>query len=63
MTLEQIQIALTEPGKLFDTGFDDYLDKRTPRFEHHAYLRGYNLAKEMRGLRYEQSNMGSSRKD
>jgi hypothetical protein len=63
MTLEQIQIALKEPGKLFDTGFDDCLEGRIPRFANEAYKCGYKLAEEMRGLRYEQSNMGSSRKD
>jgi hypothetical protein len=63
MTLEHLNIMLQEPSKLFDAGYDDCIEGRTPRFEHEAYKRGYKLAEEMRGLRYEQSNMGSSRKD
>ncbi len=63
MTLEQLNIMLQEPSKLFDTGFDDCLEGRIPRFANEAYKRGYKLAEEMRGLRYEQSNMGSGRKD
>ncbi len=29
MTLDQIKIALTEPGKLFDAGYDDCLEGKT----------------------------------
>lgn len=47
MTLDQIRIALTEPGKLFDAGYDDCLEGRSPRFDDEKYLRGYGLAYEM----------------
>jgi hypothetical protein len=47
MTLEQLNIMLQEPSKLFDAGYDDCIEGRKPRFEHDAYLRGYGLAYEM----------------
>lgn len=64
MTLDQIKIALQEPSKLFDAGYDDCVTGRTPRFDDEKYMRGYKLAKQMRDLRYgKQENMGSGRKD
>jgi hypothetical protein len=64
MTLDQIRIALTEPGKLFDAGYDDCLEGRTPRFDDEKYLRGYKLAKQMREIKNgKQADLGSGRKD
>jgi len=64
MTLDQIKIALTEPGKLFDAGYDDCLEGKAPRFDDEKYMRGYKLAKQMREMKHEQqTNMGSGRKD